>query len=258
MLSIGRLPVTPRLPSSRRAEWADTVSFVTGRHTVETGANLLTDWITFSTAQNFAGSYRFNSLESFGRSLAGVPAPVSGERYIQAFSGEGTHGVRVHPDFVNVAAFVQDEWRARSNLTLNLGIRYDAEVFARPDVKNPSPVLAAAGIDTSVIPADWNNVAPRLGIAWMASRLRHLLWANGCRARGTAVLPERLDGADANVLGRDAGGGVDSCVSEHGLRTAGSRGRAAKLCGSCRRYGHPAALFGGLRAAPGAPGQRRH
>jgi outer membrane receptor protein involved in Fe transport len=167
VLTVGRLPVSPRLPSSRRTELSDTLTFVRGRHTVEAGLNVLADRIAFSTAVNFSGSYRFNSLESFGRSLAGVPAPVSGERYIQAFSGEGTPGVRVHPNFVDVAAFVQDEWRVRSNLTFNLGVRYDAEVFATPDVKNPSPVLAAAGIDTSVIPTDWNNVAPRLGVAWV-------------------------------------------------------------------------------------------
>lgn len=166
VLTIGRLPVSPRVASSRRSEWSDTLSLGHGRHTFRVGANVLVDRITFFTAVNFSGSYRFNSLESFGRSLAGVPAPISGERYVQAFSGEGTPGVRVHPNFVDVAAFVQDEWRLCPNLTLNLGARYDVEVFAAPKVKNPSPALAAAGIDTSLIPTDKNNFAPRLGLAW--------------------------------------------------------------------------------------------
>jgi hypothetical protein len=33
-------------------------------------------------------------------------------------------------------------------------------------VRNPDPQLAAAGIDTSFIPVDGNNIAPRIGFAW--------------------------------------------------------------------------------------------
>jgi len=123
----------------------------------------------FFTAINFSGSYRFNSLESFGRSLAGAPAPAIGERYTQAFSGEGTPGVRVHPNFAAFAGFFQDEWRIRKDLTLNLGLRYDVERMAKPTVKNPSAALAAAGLDTSFVPEDNNNFAPRLGFAWTPS-----------------------------------------------------------------------------------------
>jgi hypothetical protein len=166
VLRVGRLTVSPRKASSRRTELSDTLSFLRGRHAIETGLNVLADRVTFSTEVNFSGSYRFNSLESFGRSLEGEPQPAAGESYIQAFSGEGTPGVRVHPNFVDVALFLQDEWRVRPDLTLNLGVRYDVEVFSTPSMKNPSPVLAAAGIDTSIIPVDRNNVAPRLGVAW--------------------------------------------------------------------------------------------
>lgn len=68
---------------------------------------------------------------------------------------------------------------ARPNLTFNLGLRYDVQVMADARVKNPSPALAAAGIDTSFIPQDNNNFAPRFGFAWSPLRSRNLVVRGG-------------------------------------------------------------------------------
>ncbi|MEO6221880.1 MAG: hypothetical protein ABIP90_01420, partial [Vicinamibacterales bacterium] len=38
--------------------------------------------------------------------------------------------------------------------------------FAKPTVRNPDAQLAIAGIDTSFLPTDKNNLGPRLGLAW--------------------------------------------------------------------------------------------
>ncbi len=179
VLTIGRAALSPRENTSRRSEWSDTLSFSRGRHALKVGTNVLLDRIMFFTAINFSGSYRFNSLESFGRSLAGAPAPAIGERYTQAFSGEGASGVSVHPNVAAFAGFFQDGWRVRDSLTLNLGLRYDAEVLAKPMVKNPSPALAAAGFDTSFAPQDNNNFAPRLGFAWTPSRSKRFVVRGG-------------------------------------------------------------------------------
>jgi hypothetical protein len=123
VLNIGRNPPSPREIALHRLEWSDTVAHSAGQHLLKAGLNFLRDWITFFTPINFSGSYCFNSLESFGRSLAGMPVPLPGERYVQAFSGDGTPGTRVHPDIFEFAGFVQDEWRLRSQLTLNFGQR---------------------------------------------------------------------------------------------------------------------------------------
>ncbi len=179
VLTLGRAALSPRENTSRRSEWSDTLSFSLGRHAFKAGANVLSDRISFFTAINFSGSYRFNSLESFGRSLAGAPAPAIGEKYTQAFSGEGTPGVSVHPNFAAFAGFFQDEWRVRESLTLNLGLRYDAEVLAKPMVSNPSPALAAAGFDTSFAPQDNNNFSPRLGFAWTLPRNKRFVVRGG-------------------------------------------------------------------------------
>src|SRR6266446_755574 len=179
VLTVGRASLSPREIAIRRGEWSDTLSLGRGRHAFKVGTNVLLDRIMFFTAINFSGSYRFNSLESFGRSLAGAPAPAIGERYTQAFSGEGASGVSVHPNVAAFAGFFQDGWRVRDSLTLNLGLRYDAEVLAKPMVRNPSPALAAAGFDTSFAPQDNNNFAPRLGFAWTPSRSKRFVVRGG-------------------------------------------------------------------------------
>jgi outer membrane receptor protein involved in Fe transport len=166
VLAIGRAPFSPREIFINQNEWSDALSLSRGSHAIKFGANVLRDGVRFFTTTNFSGSYRFNSLESFGRNLAGVPAPSTGETFIQSFSDESTPGVNVHPNSNDVGFFIQDEWRLRPNLTFNVGLRYDIQVLAQPTVKNPSAALAVVGIDTSFIPTDENNFAPRFGFVW--------------------------------------------------------------------------------------------
>ncbi len=167
-----RLPVSNEV---KRGEWSDTLSLSRGRHAPKFGINVLLDRGRFFSALNFYGSYRFNSLASFGRSLAGTPLPQAGDRYVQAFSGIGTPPVSVDPNYVEAAAFAQDEWRIRPSLTLNAGLRYDVQVMTEPALRNPAAVLAQAGIDTAYIPTDSNNFAPRVGIAWSPLRSNRLV-----------------------------------------------------------------------------------
>jgi hypothetical protein len=165
VLRIGRI-VNPQDEIIHRGQWSDTINYQRGRHFLRTGADILEDRIRLFTAQNLSGSYQFNSLESFGHSLAGVPFPLPGDSYIQAFSGQATPGVTVNPNILEFAGFFQDQWRASARLTLNLGVRYDLQSNAKPAIRNPAPSLAAAGLDTSFLKTDKDNVAPRIGIAW--------------------------------------------------------------------------------------------
>ena len=166
VLAVGRNQQGKQDIQFQRGQWSDTVSSVRGRHTLKTGGDILLDRVRFFTAQNFSGSYVFSSLESFGESLAGSPARTAGESYLQSFSGDSTPGSTTHPDILEFAAFMQDEWRLSPNLTFNLGVRYDLQLIAQPPVRNPSPALATAGLDTSFLRTDKKDFAPRLGFAW--------------------------------------------------------------------------------------------
>jgi hypothetical protein len=81
--------------------------------------------------------------------------------------------------FSEFAVFIQDDWKIRPNLTLNLGVRYELNTV--PEEKNgfqgvldqASQISATANIsDFNIIPGtnwyarDNNNVAPRVGFAW--------------------------------------------------------------------------------------------
>lgn len=105
-----------------------------GAHALRAGVDFLynDDRITF--LRSFRGAYTFSNLANF---LTGNYAG-----YAQTFGNPVVD--QTNP---NVGAYVQDEWRAASRLTINAGVRYDLQFM-------------------QTINADTNNVSPRLGFAW--------------------------------------------------------------------------------------------
>jgi hypothetical protein len=75
-----------------------------------------------------------------------------------------------------VAFFGQDSWKARPNLTLSYGLRYEAQFMPQPDVSNTAltnavrnaalPLTGGRSVDPGVIPDQTDQFAPRVGIAW--------------------------------------------------------------------------------------------
>jgi len=162
VLVFGRNFFSPRETTIKRFQVADAVTLIRGAHSLKAGFDLNFDRIFNFFPGNFGGRYVFNSLASLGRGLPNG----SGENYQQAFAGPGTTGPETHPDLNEYAVFLQDEWKATRKLTVSLGARYDLQDIAQPQVRNPDPQLAAAGIDTSFIHNDKNNVAPRVGFSY--------------------------------------------------------------------------------------------
>ena len=162
VLVFGRNFFSPRETTIKRFQIADTLTLVRGAHTFKVGGDLNRDDIFNFFPGNFGGRYFFNSIASLGRGLPNG----SGESYQQAFAGPSTTGPETKPNITELAAFVQDEWRARKDIVVTLGLRYDLQSIAQGGFRNPDAQLAAAGINTTFVPKDKNNLGPRLGVAW--------------------------------------------------------------------------------------------
>lgn len=169
LLTVGRNNFSPRETTLHRQQYADTVTYVAGTHTLKIGADWLRDQILNYFPGNFSGAYTFDSLENFGRSLLGqtlvtTAAGSATLQLVQAYAGAGTSGPTTHPDNGQWAAFAQDDWRASKRLQITYGVRWDRQTYKQPGVVNP--VALATGLDTSRVPVDDLNFQPRLGVAF--------------------------------------------------------------------------------------------
>jgi hypothetical protein len=121
---------------------SNTVSLWMGNHSVKTGASFTYDVTEqlYQPLQN--GVYRFTG------SPATAPTPF---QFQQSFALV-PEAALMFPKAYVIAGFLQDDWRIRNNLTLNLGLRYDVEIVE--------------GIPDWPAGTDMNNVDPRVGFAW--------------------------------------------------------------------------------------------
>ena len=91
-----------------------------------------------------------------------------------------------------ISAFLQDEWRAKSNLTFNIGVRYEyTEPFHEKNGRlanlDIAPNFTAVtvitpqtpGVPESLIDPDHNNLAPRLGFAYRPFKQKRLQLRGG-------------------------------------------------------------------------------
>jgi hypothetical protein len=172
---LGREPFSPVDRTEQRYQVTDNLSWSKGTHNIKFGVDGNFIPVNADFAVNFGGLYNFGTQSIFPV----VIPPPSGTDF-PAFNAVQAYGAGIpssfvqgvgdpHDAFSNTTAggFLQDSWRIRSNLTLNYGVRYDVEFtpqFA------PLNNIAKTGQDflgiTQGIPRDFNNVAPRVGLAW--------------------------------------------------------------------------------------------
>src|SRR5262249_25480801 len=113
-----------------------------GSHSVKAGGSLTYDVTTQRYQPNQNGIYFYRG----GPAVAPLPF-----QFNQSFALD-PQAVFMHPKAYVLGSFVQDDWRARSNLTLNFGLRYDVEIVR--DIPHwPAPT-------------DKNNIHPRVGFPW--------------------------------------------------------------------------------------------
>ena len=176
----GREPYSTVDRIERRFEFTDNVTLVRGSHTFKIGADVNLIQLRSKKAQifelDFGGDVNFGG---FAASTFGFPNSIAGIN-LPGTTGLQSYGLGVPTSYIQgignsnnpfdnipMGFFAQDAWRINRKLTVNYGVRYDAEISP---LFSPLPGINAAAEQalgvTEGIPRDYNNVAPRIGIAW--------------------------------------------------------------------------------------------
>ncbi len=151
----------PRTFALNSLQTSGDVSWQTGAHWIKAGGGV--DRIRFNQRSDlsFVGSYTFNSLRNLlagAPNIAEVADPTSDTARLWTY---------YQPYF-----FVDDEIRLRHNLSLNLGVRWEAastptetdgKIATLPDFIRDSEPTLGGPLYTN---PSWTNFAPRAGLAW--------------------------------------------------------------------------------------------
>jgi hypothetical protein len=189
----------------KRIQVRDAFSILAGRHTIKTGG----EWLHSNNTQVFrgffTGRYIFDSVAGFlhyaspaslgpgfgpaaaecpdGSFVTGVGSACPGGGTADAsplllyLQHAGTNGATTDAAGAsdisneNYALFIQDKWQIRNNLTLNYGLRWEAQIFPDPVIP-PGQTAYGANLSDPRFPSNgkipnatgmWQ---PRLGLAW--------------------------------------------------------------------------------------------
>jgi hypothetical protein len=172
----GREPYSTVDRIERRNEFTDTLAKIWGKHTFKFGADVNLIQLRSAKAQifelDFGGDVNFGGIPAttFSPAFAGLPGVNNLQAYglgIPTTYIQGIGSSNQPFDNLPFGFFAQDSWRVNRKLTLNYGVRYDVEIS--PLFTPATAVNAAAEKALGVvegIPRDYNNVAPRFGLAW--------------------------------------------------------------------------------------------
>ncbi|MGA9391938.1 MAG: carboxypeptidase regulatory-like domain-containing protein [Candidatus Sulfotelmatobacter sp.] len=176
------VPITNETQINNTLYLSDTVSKVIGTHTLKFGGQFHWDQVNEHPNATFNGTFNIDGTETgsaYADFLIGVPS-----NFTQS-SGEPFYLRNRYAGF-----FGQDSWRARTDLTINAGLRWDyimpfwekynqvqTIIPGRQSVLYPGApeglvVPGDPGIPSTISPSKVDNFAPRVGIAY-APRFDH-------------------------------------------------------------------------------------
>jgi hypothetical protein len=157
-------------------QWIDNFSKITGRHSLKFGVEYHYDQVNVDAIAQANGNFVFAGSETgidFADFLLGIPSEYN-QSQLQPFYGRNNYW----------GLYAQDSWRARSNLTLNYGLRWERiepwyeknngiSTFEPGQLSVVFPGAPAGilfpgdpGVSRTLAPAGNLGFAPRVGLAY--------------------------------------------------------------------------------------------
>jgi len=188
---------TPQLTRNQTYSFSDNMIWNHGKHTWRWGGDFRRVQVNTETDSNPRGSFVFTGANTSQYDSSGNPVAGTGYDFAdfllgfpQQTSVQFGQNNHFRGNFWDL--YVQDEWKMRGNLTLNLGVRYEyvsplteinnriANLDLSPGVLVQNTALTPAvtpiqpgqmgpysgSLPASLVRPDRNNFAPRVGFAW--------------------------------------------------------------------------------------------
>lgn len=179
-IEIGANVNVPQATEERKFQFRDDFSWLAGNHSLKFGTNYI---------YTKMGGFFFFGSSGYTVTFFDLPSVITTNtvRYPQGFAtpgavqniqfaaGEASHDQKLH----QLAFYVQDDWKVTPRLTLNLGLRWDANIGNLPDQANNRTYLILRQLNHPLTqaltrdPDSWSRSTPsltefqpRIGFAW--------------------------------------------------------------------------------------------
>jgi hypothetical protein len=141
----------------------DSLSIQKGAHSIKFGVDLSYVPYVDASASNLNGTYGFLNDQPFDGTAASAALLTGPHTFTQA-----AVPLLYYLPSTQTAYFVEDSWKAKPNLTISAGLRYDRQ-YGSPFLDTYTPNPAKPAIPYEGDPhkrGDKNNFGPRLGFSW--------------------------------------------------------------------------------------------
>ncbi len=170
--SFGEPTNFPQTRTDHTYQLADTISWNFGKHSLKFGVDFHRFQSNGTIVGNGRGAYTFNAQSS---------APTTGYSFADLLLGLPTNtsrsplSPRIYDRTGIYSGFIQDDYKLLSNLTLNVGIRYEYNVptFEKYNTLsnfNPSTgaidIAGSNGVPAALWDPNVKNFEPRFGFSW--------------------------------------------------------------------------------------------
>jgi outer membrane receptor protein involved in Fe transport len=184
LLGIGPSTALPQGRVGKVYQVADNINWVRGNHSLILGGEFKHLSTVVPFLPNFNGAYSFNSVARLVNNAPSGFALTVGDPTLTFTENDQYY-------------FIQDDFKLRPNLTLNLGVRYEytgqpinvlnEQSILRendPTKRFYDPALPLSVRTAPAIPKDKNNFAPRVGFAWSPHFWKSFLGEDATVIRG--------------------------------------------------------------------------